>query len=161
MTKHLTAIGIDPGAKGGIAFIDGEEIKTIPMPMLGGEIDLDALHVWLMDCHYIPASNIYVLEWSQAFPKMGKAATFKFAAHWGMLRGYLAANRESYVLVRPQEWKRLILKGYDKKRKDSSILYVKRRFPDVDLRATPKAKKPSDGIADAICMALYGLQQAG
>ncbi len=41
--------------------------------------------------------------------------------------------------------------------KQESVRYIKNKYPEVDL--TPgRMVKPSDGIADAICIAEYGLQ---
>ena len=42
--------------------------------------------------------------------------------------------------------------------KAASIYYVREHFPDINL-VPPRAKKPHDGLADAVCIAVWGSRQ--
>lgn len=157
----MVVIGIDPGLKGGLAAIDSEDMKPVVrrMPVLDGVVDATGLARWMGDdigeawgC--IPAAIMVMVEKSQPFPKMGVVSAFKFGQAYGAILATCESLDMSYRVVRPQEWKKVILKGYAKG-KEASVLYCKRRFPDLKL------KKTDDGIADAICIALYGLQESG
>jgi hypothetical protein len=64
--------------------------------------------------------------------------------------------------VKPKEWQAVhkdlppeYLK-YDAK--DKSIAFCKLKYPDVNLVIGERAKKPHDGLADAICMAHYAVK---
>ena len=55
----------------------------------------------------------------------------------------------------PQAWKRVVLAGTDRG-KAAAIAYARRRFPAAELLPTPRSRRPSDGIADALCLAEFG-----
>ena len=40
--------------------------------------------------------------------------------------------------------------------KNTSIDLCKRLFPDINLLATPRSRKPHDGMAEALLIAEYG-----
>ena len=48
-----------------------------------------------------------------------------------------------------------VLKYTGNDTKAESILFCKRKFPNVDLTPTERSKKPHDGLSDALCMAYY------
>lgn len=77
---------------------------------------------------------------------------FSFGQNYGFIQGLLKAYSIPFELVRPQKWKKEFSITADK---NKSIAVCKRLFPDVSLLATPKCKKPSDGIAEALLLALY------
>jgi hypothetical protein len=77
---------------------------------------------------------------------------FSFGQNYGFIQGLLTANRLPYQLVPPQTWKKEFTVNSTKQ---TSIDVCKRLFPDVDLLATPKCKKPHDGMAEALLMAEY------
>ena len=66
--------------------------------------------------------------------------------------GVLSALGVPYELVRPQKWKREFSCTSDK---NTSIAVARRMFPTVPLLATPRCKKPHDGMAEALLMAEY------
>ena len=53
----------------------------------------------------------------------------------------------------PQKWKAAILADTAKDKK-AAVEFVARRFPDVELLATPRSRVPRDGMAEACCLAL-------
>ncbi len=146
----MIVIGIDPGKTGGLAAIDSEDMKplVLAMPLIDGVLDVVMFLTFIGNAN----GDFIFIEKSQAFPKMGVVPAFKFGRIYGSMIGAIEANRSSYQVVRPQEWKKDILKGYGKG-KEASILYCNRKYPDLKL------KKKDDGIADAICIAEYGLKQ--
>lgn len=92
------------------------------------------------------------LEHVGARPGQGVTSMFSFGENFGFIQGLLTAYSIPFELVRPQKWKKEFSITADK---NSSIDVCNRLFPDVSLLATPKCKKPSDGIAEALLMAEY------
>ena len=92
-------------------------------------------------------------------PKQGVASTFSFGTSFGKLIGMCQTLGVRFDLVLPQIWKRDILQG-TKKDKGASIDYVSRVYPEVNL-IPGKCRKYHDGIADAVCMMLWGLRKYG
>jgi hypothetical protein len=45
--------------------------------------------------------------------------------------------------------------------KQRSVIAAQRLFPNVSLLPTPRCKKPSDGIADALLIAEWGRRKMG
>ena len=149
-------MGIDPGLSGALALISDGYCETWTMPIIGAkkkELDLpDLLHIIETS-----APTAAIVEKVHAMPKQGVASTFKFGVGYGQIQGILAALSIPFMLVTPQQWKKVVLVGEDwKGDKSTSIKYCKRRFPDVSLKATERCRKDHDGIADAICLAVYG-----
>jgi crossover junction endodeoxyribonuclease RuvC len=153
---------IDPGQTGAFAFLctcDKPILKTHVMPVLGSgskkEIDIQGARRILAENR----PQLVVLERVGAMPKQGVSSTFKFGTGWGIMQGLLVGLEIPYVLVRPQDWKKAVLRGFNTKDKDSSCKYCVQRYPEYDFRATPRCRKPHDGICDAVCMAEYGIEK--
>lgn len=159
----MRILGIDPGFDGGAATVadNGVLVDYNPMPILRETVgkkkkrviksyDLNGLK------KLIGAERPYtlvVIEKIQTRPGQNVASVGKYMEGFGLLQGLCFGMGRSYVLVRPQDWKKQILVGYDRSKKESSVLYVYRRWPLSDLRGN---KDQIHGQADAICMALYG-----
>ncbi len=153
-------IGIDPGLTGGICLrFPTEHCEVFPMPVIPKVgIDLQELNKLLRIDTWADSDNILVvIEKVHAMPKQGVVSMFKFGMGYGQLQGLCVGLGYPYILVTPQQWKKTILAGYDwKGNKDSSVAYVKQRYPDVNLRPTDRCRKDSHGLADAVCLAQYG-----
>lgn len=142
--------GIDPGKSGGIATIDESGLISVTaMPIAGKMYDGPRIN------EFIRRVDLVVIEKVSARPGQGVTGMFNFGMGYGMLQGICLGAGIPYELVRPQEWKNLVLKGTPKD-KDAAIAYCRHRFPSVSLLPTPKCTKPSDGIADALCLMEYG-----
>jgi len=87
-----------------------------------------------------------------AMPGQGVVSMFNFGKSAGFIEGVLSAYHISYILVPPQRWKKEFDLHSDKQQ---SIDVCKRLFPDVNLLPTPRCKKPSDGMAEALLIAEY------
>ena len=153
--------GIDPGKDGCLAILGYRESPTL-VPFSEAEYadqlrrfdcrrteagkDLDAIM-------HVPATEVFcVVEHVSAMPGQGVTSCFSFGQNFGFILGLLTAFRIPYELVRPQKWKKAFSCTSDK---NTSIEVAQRMFPGVDLRRTPKCKKPHDGIAEALLMAEY------
>lgn len=136
-------IGIDPGLKGGIAFIDEDGAHTEPYTDA-------ALQAICREFAY--EETRCCLEQVHSMPKQGVASTFKFGMGYGYIKGALEAWSVSYQEIPPQRWKKEFGLNSDKA---ESIEVCRRLFPDVSLRATPKCRTDNDGMAEALLMAEY------
>ena len=154
-------IGVDPGLGGALAIIyPTGEIKTLPTPVAGKEIDVNAIVKWIDDVY---ATDIIIrkyltvayIEKVSAFPGQGVSSMFKFGFVTGVIHGILRALSIPLYTVTPQAWKKEILAGTAKD-KQAAIDYVLRIYPDINLFRTPKSRTYDSGIADALCIAEYG-----
>ena len=152
----MLAAGIDPGLKGAVAVLDRHGVHLAqPIPVLHGEIDVGALAALLLD----PRPDLVVVERQQAMPKQGVASTYKTGRNYGLILGALQTLGLPVLEVRPRQWQGTVLRGQPRG-KEAAIAYVAKRFPGVDLRPG-HCRKPHDGIADAVCIAAYGLAELG
>jgi hypothetical protein len=86
-------------------------------------------------------------------PKQGVVSTWKFAENYGFIQGVLSSYDISYQLVPPQKWKKAFsLVNQDK---NKSIEVAQKLFPNVNLFATERCRKPSDGMAESLLLAEY------
>jgi crossover junction endodeoxyribonuclease RuvC len=149
--------GIDPGAKGGVAFYrNAESVTAYPMPMLDdGHVGAWQLAEWLRE--HDP--KVVWIEKVHSMPKQGVASTFKFGVSFGGVAAVCGALGVPVLLVTPQKWKAAVLSD-TKRDKDAARGSVARRWPTLDFRASPLARKIHDGMADALCIAVYGAEHS-
>ena len=146
--------GIDPGKKGGYAFIKENEDGTQNV----------SVHIW-DDCNFVNDLNdliawagrrngsiVCAVEKVGAMPGQGVTSMFNFGKSAGYIEGVLTALKVPYQLVPPQKWKKTFSLSNDKKQ---SIETCKRLFPNVDLRATQRCRTDSDGKAESLLLAEY------
>lgn len=143
--------GIDPGLKGGIAALSEHEHIAIPMPLVGKEVDVSTLVAFLRGIKV----DLVVIEKAQSMPKQSSQSGFNYGVGYGDIRGGMKALGIPYVEVRPTAWKKLVLAG-TKRDKSAAVEFVARRYPVIDL-IPEGCRKPHDGIADAVCLAHYGI----
>jgi Holliday junction resolvasome RuvABC endonuclease subunit len=146
----MTTIGIDPGASGGIAWVDSEGIaRAQKMP--------DTLQdLWgLIDTitkgfSHSPDGNagLYKAYLEQVFssPQMGVKSAFTFGNGFGHLEMALTAAGIPFERVRPQVWQKVMgcMTGGDK---NVSKRRAQELFP---------ALQPTHATADALLIAEYG-----
>lgn len=142
------SIGIDPGKTGAIAVMDDDGILCLEQFNVDKYVDV---------LSYVgqstSAKDIKVcLEKVGAMPGQGVVSMFNFGHNLGVIEGILSALRIPYQLVPPQTWKKEFSLTGDKAK---SVEVCKKLFPWVDLRATDRSRKPSDGLAEALLMAEY------
>lgn len=140
-------IGIDPGKNGGIAVIlneVGKAVITLPYS------DEQLRHIV---SHYSRSNRVTCcLEKVGAMPGQGVVSMFNFGKSYGYIKGVLESFSIPYQEIPPQKWKKEFGLNSDKA---ASVEVCKRLFPFVDLLATPRCKKPHDGMAEALLLAEY------
>lgn len=142
-------IGIDPGKKGGIALIDTETKVVCTFPYSDKElIGLCRDESYSGNTEHI----MCCLEKVGAMPGQGVVSMFSFGQSVGYIKGVLESFRIPYQEITPQKWKREFGLSSDKA---VSAEVCRRLFPDISLLATPRCKKPHDGMAEALLMAEY------
>lgn len=138
-------IGIDPGKSGGIAVINTEDKSSWTVAYS----DEKLLQILSRATKH---SAICCLEKVGAMPGQGVVSMFNFGKAYGYIKGVLEAFNIPYQEITPQKWKKEFGLSSDKA---ASVEVCRRLFPDVELLATPRCKKPHDGMAEALLMAEY------
>lgn len=145
----MTYIGIDPGKKGSLALLENGAVSIFPF---SEDTYIDVLS------KVDPHAAVCCLEHVGAMPGQGVTSMFNFGTNFGFIQGVLRAYKIPFELVRPQKWKKEFSITGDK---NSSIAVCKRLFPEVNLLPTPRCKKESADLAEAILMALYAKRKLG
>lgn len=174
MSKRI-AIGIDPGKKGFMTFInkEGDDIFYKPLledssskyidfsPLrkvfyeLNEEFDLsDICHCVIEDVHSIPGSSAQ--------------SNFNFGYIVGALEELLKGLEIPFTKVAPKTWQKEMWQGVALKKKFSStgktrvndtkamsLEAAKRLFPREDFRRNERAKNPDDNKVDSLLIAEY------
>lgn len=145
-------VGVDPGARGGLAAIDENNKILFAVPM-----SRENLVNYIKNLHYdIIERNdavIACVEKVGAMPGQGVTSMFSFGKSAGFIEGVLESFEIPYQLVPPRTWKKSFsLLHKDKK---ASIETCKQLFPGVNLLPTERCRKESDGISEAILMSLF------
>lgn len=177
MIDPLLSVGIDPGLKGAIAFLDGSDdtVRIKTTPTLGAkDYDTKGMYHLLAEV-YLPNSHIFIEDVITIPGKTSIKAAKTIGRGAGLWEGLAAAMFNRPLTVIPaKEWQKAMFAGiprrYKKKRtakgklrldtKLMSIIAAKRLFPDVSLRRTDKCKKDDHNMADALLIAAYGRRQA-
>lgn len=170
----MSVMGIDPGLTGGIVVL-GEDRKLLakyPIPsiittkkMSGGKtkrtsaIDLNGLRKIFEE--WADFIDVVYLEKVSAMPNQGVVSVFKFGRVFGILEAMVAAYKMPVVMVTPRTWCKTMHKGVspDLSPKAKSGVVLGRLFPEIDLRATERSKKPHEGMLDALLIAEYGRKE--
>ena len=139
-----TYVGIDPGKSGALAILYPEGyVRVVPFDYKNYMSALRCLSDQPVMC---------CVEKVSAMPGQGVVSMFNFGHNLGLIEGMLQALKIPYQLVPPQTWKKEFSLSSDKSK---SIEVCQKLFPAVNLLATERSRKPSDGIAEAVLMAEY------
>lgn len=149
-----TLLGVDPGVKGALAFLNarGSLLAAYRMPTTitlrnrkrKRIIDEEALLSLILQ----HAPDSAWIEDVYASPQMGVTSSFTFGDGKGLLRGILRARGVELHRVHPSVWKRDMRVTADKR---SSIRRAKKLFPFQLAMLT------SEGKCEAALIGLYGL----
>lgn len=147
----MIVLGVDPGATGALAFLDGDGdlVHIEDMPMLDKRVS-GALVADLIDRHR-PAHAVIEQVWGTS--PMGAASAFSFGNGDGIVRGVLAHARIPVTEITPAKWKKAMGLNRDK---DASRKAALNRWPQHS--AWFRFKK-HDGRAEAALIALWGLER--
>ncbi len=157
--------GIDPGVSGAIVALD-EHCRVAArhlMPTLkagaGGRSIVDTREVIaLVESLGIASSGSLLVALEEPQVRVGEGAfnSLSTGRNHGRIEGALVALGVRFDIVRPQAWRKALgISGAAADAKQLSIGWCRRFLPDLELLATPRCKKPHDGIADAACLAEY------
>ena len=149
--KYEIVLGLDPGANGGIAWINYNGKACVEkMPD-----SLQALWELICDITSYPKSSIdgrsykAYIEQVSSSPQMGVVSAFSFGRGYGNLEMALTAAGIPFERVRPQVWQKA-LGCMTKGDKNVSKRRAQELFPD---------RKVSHATADALLIAYYGTKQ--
>lgn len=143
----MTFIGIDVGAKGGIAVIDGDKVYAFPYSN-------DKLKE-ILKIYQETELLCYVEEqwgFSKYGVKQGTKAIFSLGKSYGTILGMLQALDIPYQVIPAKTWKKEFCLNSDKR---LSIEVCKALYPKLNLLPTERCKKESDGMAEATLIATY------
>ena len=166
---RTTFIGLDPGLDGGMAAIfhmkDPKKlvhvIKVVPtLKKTVGKgkrvYNVEAMAHWFIKFGH--RRMLVILEKQQAMPKQGVSSMFLIGRGFGLWQGILAGMGLPYRIVHPKRWQKQVFDDSEGVTKERSVMACQRFSPGIDLTATPRSHKPHSGMADALCMAMYGYQ---
>lgn len=146
------SVGIDPGQKGGMAYIldIGDETYERVLPYSDENLLNFAaeVRVYMKEVQ----ATVTCLEKVGAMPGQGVTSMFTFGRGYGFIEGVLQALSIPYQLIPPQTWKKEFSLNTDKQK---SIQVCKRLFPEISLLASERCRKDHDGMAEALLMAVY------
>ena len=98
----MTIIGIDPGAKGGVAIYDGKEDIMILEKCPETTREMAAI---INSTKLMRDDNVVcVIEKVHAFPTDARSSAFKFGCNFGKWLGILGAYDIPTIEVTPQVW---------------------------------------------------------
>ena len=143
-------IGIDPGKGGGIAVITDETVTLHNCPKT---VEGMALLVGICLNDVAAYRTRVFLEKVWAFPTDGRAGSFTFGENYGQWQGILASHELEPVYVTPKKWQSHfeIKKGLPK-------AIRKKVLKQMAIDRCPNAKKVTLKTADALLIAIYGME---
>jgi len=167
----MIIIGIDPGMTGGITFMsEGKNCKSFPLPVEGKRVDVGKLQelIYEVGFHEVNFWNRVAdgeAEWAIAYVEVqqirsGNRGNLLIGENYGRILAVLELMEITIRLTRSGDWKAEMFPGQKtNKDKDVAVQYcLDAGYELPTLR--PKGKKLHDGVADSICIALYGLNDA-
>ena len=100
-------LGIDPGASGGIAWLQPNEphMKGLDRREADKMPDTER-DTWELIRRWRDSATLAVIEAVHSMPKQGVASSFKFGRSYGFLRGCLIASGIPFEEVTPQRWQK-------------------------------------------------------
>ena len=158
----MITIGIDPGLKGGIVALTGQNeiFDYEPMFLSPGDKDVDsgAIVAFLERIKRDSGDDITVyLEAAQVRHTMGATASMTVGKNYGRLLACLEIGKYRHIIVAASKWTKFAHSGVDTRleAKDKSMVAFKRLFPEVNF-ILHRCRKPHDGLVDALLIAYYG-----
>ena len=148
--KYSAYLGIDPGKTGAAALVFEHGQRLLDWP---GDVSLlvDCINGWRQEFEI----QIAALESVHAMPGQGVSSTFNFGCNLGQWMGVLSALSIPYLMPRPQQWKKGLVKNSDgKDHKTASLAVAKRLFPRAEL-----VRKKDHGRAEALLLAYWAKRQ--
>lgn len=175
-------LGIDPGLSGGLCVLNEDGIvEVMRMPTCkrpnrkGNYIDVRKVYEFITKYNNRSEDNnewiesIYV-ERQFILRSQGMSSGSKTMYQSGILYGLCYPECDELHEINAKDWQKAIFKkidqskvveyNYNNQTKLNSIAYVEQTYGKQYLFYSKRQTKPSDGLADAICIAAYGLSLA-
>ena len=165
-------LGIDPGLSGGLCVLDTNGIvEVMRMPICkrpnrkGNYIDVEKVLKFMTKYTF---DSIYV-ERQFLLRSQGMSSGSKTMYQSGVLYGLAYSQCSDVHEINAKDWQKPIFSKVDESKivaynyddtKLKSIAYVEQTYGNQHLFYSKRQTKPSDGLADAICIAAYGLSLA-
>ena len=151
-------LGIDPGGRGGIAWLtkSGKISKLCVMPMISKELNEPGLRD-IFEASRDEIDHVFI-EHSQAMEMMGRISSFKYGMNFMAIKMCAVCLRMPFTLVKPQVWQKIMHRGINSKlsTKRRSLIAATRVFPGESFMASARSEKPHDGLYDAALIAEWG-----
>lgn len=166
----MIVVGIDPGLTGGIAIFDNDKkewLGVFPMPVEvvkaktkkgKDKKKVDARKLYEMLHPYAEDGKLWVcVEEVHAMPGQGVTSMFTFGEGYGKVLAVSEVLSDHVSTITPRSWQ-VILYGIKtaedklnpKERAKEKALQI---FSPREL-TLPRARKPHEGMVDAVCIAL-------
>ena len=147
-------LGIDPGASGALAVLEGDSIDVYDTPHHSGIVSPTAIGAWLRYHPVLISDNtVCWIEDVHSMPRQGVASAFKFGRAFGTVIGVVGGAGIPINYVTPGKWKRALGLSSDK-------TACRRRAQELwPQQAHLFARVKDDGRAEAALIALYGSRQ--
>ena len=163
-------LGVDPGLKGALVLMKNNTVQTLTMMPTEtikkkSFVDIKAVKKWVNTQHsFYPISKV-LIEKQMVVSNQGLSSSGKTMYQFGLLQGLFEGLDLSPIIVTPLQWQKSIFPRVDETNiktynyadtKLKSIAFVEQNYNSSYLFTSSRQRKPSDGIADAICIATYG-----
>ena len=162
----MNFIGIDPGLQGGIAIIPPEQdkIETLAMPVIPQGKKKAYNHPFLKKFfNFSQPSDFYaILEEQHSFPQQGVVSTCSLCYGFGALKQCLVDFAIPHEVIPAKDWqKEFGISGRKGNTKAQALQICQSLFPNLNLLATERSKKPHEGIVDAVLIAEFARRRYG
>lgn len=170
MAHRRITVGVDPGASGAVALLDGPALFIHEMPrakIVVGKTERPRVDphatLALVQALALSEPELACLELVQGYGKQNAAAAFVFGRAYALAEMALIATGCPMQLVRPADWKKAcgIPTGAEKA---TSVFAAKRLFPDYahlfDSGRGLRNKDQAGGNAEAALLAYYARHHA-
>ena len=161
----MIIVGIDPGKSGGIVSIKNDEFYSKDVMPVNPDGTINNKMLASIIKSYMAEDDIvrFGLEKVHAIYGMSAKSCFNFGANFQACISALDIVGVSWEFIQPKTWQKEIFEGMNdiknsKGKRDTkkmALMACNRLYPDVDLTPTERAKKPHDGLVDALCIAEY------
>ncbi|BBH53093.1 hypothetical protein [Fluviispira sanaruensis] len=157
-------VGIEPSAHGGLALLYGKETKQELLAFSclstasSGTCAKSFAGVLRGFEQFAGVKPSAVIEHPTQSNARHNSGHLQQGINYGILIGVLQYFEYDFREIYPVSWTSKYFRGMDKNLKKERGILVASRLTKKENLILPRARKPHDGIADAICIAMYALQ---
>ncbi len=157
-------VGIDAGLHGGLALLYGNETKQELLAFQSlstassGTCAKSFAGVLRGFEKFSVVKPTAVIEHPTQSNQRHNSGHLQQGINYGILIGVLQYFEYDFREIYPVSWTSKYFKVIDKNLKKERGILVASRLTKKENLILPRARKPHDGIADAICIAMYSLQ---